>query len=97
MEGVPYFPDDGELIFREPFPKIRNEPMRTLYIRAIVDGTTEQEWRTRKNINIFTIMREIREHKKILNAKAVIKSGRLIFVAHSPQLDFLEEVTKCEK
>ena len=94
--GVPYLPHIGEVTFREPFPTIRYEPMRTIYIRATVNGisysTSEQQFRTRSRSNLKTIEREIAVYGKILNARAKFKKGKLEFIAHSPQSDFLNLV-----
>ena len=91
-EGVPYLPDYGTIIFREPNPRIRYEPMCTIYIKAVVNGMPEQEYRTRARNKIEAIDKEKLLYKKLLNARAIIKKGKLEFVQHSPQLDFLELV-----
>ena len=90
--GVPFLPDNAEIVFREPFPKVCREPMKSFYIKAIVNGTRECEYRTRAKFKIEAIEKEISIYGKILNAKAIIKKGYIEFIEHSPQADFLEMV-----
>ena len=91
-EGVPYLPTNGEITFREPFPTVRYEPMKTYYFKVSINGMEEQEYRTRARNKIEAIDREKVLYKKLLNAKAIIKKGKLEFTQHSPQLDFLSLV-----
>jgi len=90
--SVPFLPDNAEVVFREPFPKVCREPMKSLYFKAVVNGIRECEYRTRARTKIEVIEREISIYGKILNARAIIKSGHLEFVEHSPQADFLKMV-----
>ena len=90
--GVPFLPDNAEVVFREPFPRVIREPMKSFYIKAIVNETRECEYRIRAKGKIEAIEKEISIYDKILNAKAIIKSGIVKFVEHSPQADFLEMV-----
>lgn len=92
--SIPYPPTDRNcaITFREPFPTVRYEPRKRLYIRAILDDSMEQEIRITSRQQIELLEQLIREDGKILNAKVLSRKGIFELLERSPQTDFFEMV-----
>ena len=93
-KSVPYPPSDRDciIVFREPFSRIKMEPNKKLYIRAIIDNEPEQEIRMVSKQQVDFIEKLIKEDGKILNAKVNSIKGMFELIERSPQEDFFDLV-----
>jgi len=95
MTGTPYPPKNCRITFREPFPRRDlHDGKRKYYIEVALDGHLQQI-RIARLAQLRFIDDLIAQDGQILNAVVQCTEGVFRLVSHSPQADFLKEVSKC--